>query len=154
MKNNFQVIVSTEVMEKVYSLIESNEDPRNAKNLEDSEIIERLHAIELSLNNHNMLIAQNKSLQTELKNVSNELKDLKKKPFFPYALNDGGRADFGEFYLISHAWFSLGVVNLGIIEIELKANNQKRMYLGLAQGKDFNKDVLEIALHGQKLKAE
>ena len=103
----------------------------------------------MSLINHKETIWQNRQLQ-------GELSDLKSKPFFPYALNSGNRMDFGEFVLISHAWFTIPnlPVQLGIVEVEWKSSGIRKMYLGAGStnGKDFKKDVLSIALYGQKIK--
>lgn len=88
--------------------------------------------------------------------LEKELKKLKEKPFFPYVLNSGNNMDFGEFILISHAWFTISNIpfQLGIVEVEWKKSKVRKMYLGAGStnGKDFKKDVLSIALHGQKIK--
>lgn len=97
--------------------------------------------------------------ERDLKRISKlekELKNLKEKPFFPYQLNSGNGMDFGEFVLISHAWFTISniPIQLGIVEVEWKSSKARKMYLGAGStnGKDFKKDVLSIALHGQKIK--
>ena len=99
-------------------------------------------------NQYNSIVNQNRSLQKELN-------EIKKKPFFPYTMNDGGRIDFGEFVLISHAWFTISNLPfiLGIVEIECLPTGTRKMYLGYgsSDGKDFKKDVLDIVLHGQKI---
>ena len=133
----------------MYELIDDIDDPRNPEFLEDEEIIKKLHSIQMSLRNHEEVIKQNRQLQRELS-------DLKDKPFFPYTLNSGNRMDFGEFVLISHAWFTIPnlPVQLGIVEVEWKSSGIRKMYLGAGStnGKDFKKDVLSIALYGQKIK--
>lgn len=105
---------------------------------------------------YNAVVQQNKNLQTELNQKKQQIKELQSKPFFPYALNSGNNADFGEFVLISHAWFTISNIplQLGIVEVEYKRSGVRKMYLGagLSNGKDFKKDVLSIALHGQKIK--
>lgn len=96
------------------------------------------------VNQYNKVVEQNKSLQKQIK-----------APFFPYPLNDGGRADFGEFYLISHAWFTFlnTPLQIGIIEVEYKTLDKKRvMYIGIAHNNEFSIDVLNIAQYGQKIK--
>lgn len=144
-----QTIISTSVAQKMYELIDDIDDPRNPEFLEDEEIIKKLHSIQMSLRNHEEVVTQNHNLQRELNN-------LKQKPFFPYALNSGNRMDFGEFVLISHAWFTIPnlPVQLGIVEVEWKSSGIRKMYLGAGStnGKDFKKDVLSIALYGQKIK--
>lgn len=149
MEKSLQTIVTTEVAREMYDLISRPDDTRNPEFLEDEEIIKRLKTIKLSLSNYDNVVLQNKNLQ-------GELNTLKKQPFFPYALNSGGNKDFGEFYLISHAWFSISnfPIQLGIVEVEWKNSGVRKMYLGAGStnGKDFNKDVLSIALHGQKIK--
>jgi len=64
--------------------------------------------------------------------------------------------DFGEFILISHAWFTISNLpeQLGIIEVEWKATGNRKMYLGKgdSNGVNFRADVLSIAQHGQKLR--
>lgn len=89
-------------------------------------------------------------------NLQNEIKTLKNQPFFPYELNSGNNTDFGEFILISHAWFTISNLSeqLGIIEVEWKATGNRKMYLGKgdSNGVDFRTDVLSIAQHGQKLR--
>ncbi len=151
-----QTIVTTEVARAMYDLISHPDDGRSPEYLEDEEIIERLKAIKLSLCNHKETVQQNRDLQVELKDVKNKLEELSKKPFFPYILNSGNNMDFGEFILISHAWFTISNIpfQLGIVEVEWKQSNIRKMYLGAgaSNGKDFKKDVLSIALHGQKIK--
>lgn len=149
MTKAIQTIISTSVAQKMYELIDDIDDPRNPEFLEDEEIIKKLHSIQMSLINHEEVVTQNRNLQRELNN-------LKQKPFFPYALNSGNRMDFGEFVLISHAWFTIPnlPVQLGIVEVEWKSSGIRKMYLGAGStnGKDFKKDVLSIALYGQKIK--
>ena len=149
MAKAIQTIISTSVAQKMYELIDDIDDPRNPEFLEDEEIIKKLHSIQMSLINHEEVVTQNRNLQRELNN-------LKQKPFFPYALNSGNRMDFGEFVLISHAWFTIPnlPVQLGIVEVEWKSSGIRKMYLGAGStnGKDFKKDVLSIALYGQKIK--
>ena len=156
MTKAIQTIISTNVAQKMYDLISQSDDNQSPEFLEDEEIIKRLHSIKMSLLNHNEVIEQNRNLQTELNIRNKELKKIKELPFFPYALNSGNRMDFGEFYLISHAWFSISnfPIQLGIVEVEWKSSGVRKMYLGAGStnGKDFKKDVLSIALHGQKIK--
>jgi len=149
MTEPLQTIMTTEVAREMYDLISRPDDTRNPEFLEDEEIIKRLKTVKLSLSNYDNVVHQNKNLQKELNT-------LKKQPFFPYMLNSGNNQDFGEFYLISHAWFSITnfPIQLGIVEVEWKSSGVRKMYLGAGStgGKDFNKDVLSIALHGQKIK--
>lgn len=149
MTKAIQTIISTSVVQKMYDLISGIDDPRNPEYLEDEEIIKKLHSIQMSLRNHEEVITQNRNLQRELNN-------LKQKPFFPYELNSGNGMDFGEFVLISHAWFTIPNLpaQLGIVEVEWKSSGIRKMYLGAGAsgGKDFKKDVMSIALHGQKIK--
>lgn len=149
MVNRFQEVISKDVAEKLYDLVAKPDDKVSPESLYDEEIISRLHTIKMSLINHKETIWQNRQLQ-------GELSDLKSKPFFPYALNSGNRMDFGEFVLISHAWFTIPnlPVQLGIVEVEWKSSGIRKMYLGAGStnGKDFKKDVLSIALYGQKIK--
>lgn len=156
MTKAIQTIISADVAQKLYDLISNPDDNMCPEFLEDEEIIKRLHSIKMSLLNHNEVIEQNRQLQTELNNKNKELKNLKELPFFPYALNSGNRTDFGEFYLISHAWFSISnfPIQLGIVEVEWKSSGVRKMYLGAGStnGKNFKQDVLSIALHGQKIK--
>lgn len=151
-----QTIISTDVAEKMYDLIKSPDDTRDPEFLEDEEIINRLQSIKMSLQNHDETVKQNKNLQTSLRLKETELAELKKKPFFPYALNSGNMTDFGEFLLVSHAWFTIPnlPVQLGIVEVEWKSSGVRKMYLGAGAfgGKDFKRDVMAIALHGQKIK--
>ncbi len=90
------------------------------------------------------------------KNLQGEINTLKKQPFFPYKLNSGHNMDFGEFILISHAWFTISNLSeqLGIIEVEWKATGKRKMYLGKgdSNGVNFKADVLSIAQYGQKLR--
>lgn len=149
MTKAIQTIISTNVAQKMYELIDDIDDPRNPEFLEDEEIIKKLHSIQMSLRNHEEVVNQNRQLQRELN-------DLKNKPFFPYELNSGNGMDFGEFVLISHAWFTIPNLpaQLGIVEVEWKTSGLRKMYLGAGSsgGKDFKKDVVSIALHGQKIK--
>ena len=62
-----------------------------------------IQAMRLSVQNHDETVKQNRDLQTELKNAKDKIKELESRPFFHYQMNDGGRKDYGEFYLISHA---------------------------------------------------
>lgn len=103
---------------------------------------------DVNCNQYEAVVKQNKSLQSEIKT-------LKEAPFFPYALNDGKRIDFGEFYLISHAWFSFlnTTDTIGIVEVEYKdTNHSRKMYMGIGTGGDWTADVLKIAQYGQKIK--
>ena len=149
MEKSLQTIVTTEVAREMYDLISRPDDTRNPEFLEDEEIIKRLKTIKLSLSNYDNVVLQNKNLQ-------GELNTLKKQPFFPYALNSGGNKDFGEFYLISHAWFTIPNIQsqLGIVEVEWKSSGVRKMYLGAGNtnGENFNQDVRSIALYGQKIK--
>ena len=149
MVNRFQEVISKDVAEKLYDLVAKPDDKVSPESLYDEEIISRLHTIKMSLINHEEVVTQNHNLQRELN-------DLKNKPFFPYELNSGNGMDFGEFVLISHAWFTIPnlPVQLGIVEIEWKSSGIRKMYLGAGStnGKDFKKDVLSIALYGQKIK--
>lgn len=151
-----QTIISTDVAEKMYDLIKSPDDTRDPEFLEDEEIVKRLQSIKMSLQNHDETVTQNKNLQTSLRQKEKELKELKKKPFFPYSLNSGNMADYGEFLLVSHAWFTIPnlPVQLGIVEVEWKSSGVRKMYLGAGAsgGKDFKSDVVSIALFGQKIK--
>lgn len=89
-------------------------------------------------------------------NLQNEIKTLKSQPFFPYKLNSGNNTDFGEFILISHAWFTISNLpaQLGIVDVVWKSSGVRKMYLGAgcSGGKDFKSDVLAVAMHGQKIK--
>lgn len=118
-------------------------------NITPAEQFERLKLIRLSLANHEATVKQNRQLQ-------NELNVLKQQPFFPYKLNSGNNEDFGEFILISHAWFTIPNLTkqLGIVEVEWKYSGVRKMYLGAGStnGGDFRQDVLSIALHGEKIK--
>lgn len=156
MTKSIQSIISTAVAEKMYELIADPEDTQKPEYLEDEEIIKRLQAIKLSLQNHEGTVQQNRDLQSRLSSREKELEKLKNAPFFPYIMNDGGRADFGAFYLISHAWFNITnfPILLGIVEIEWKDTGIRKMYLGAGStnGKDFRQDVFGVALHGQKIK--
>ena len=149
MTKAIQTIVTSAVAREMYDLISRPDDTRKPEFLEDEEILKRINGIKLSLSNYDKVVHQNKDLQSELN-------ALKKMPFFPYALNSGENADFGEFYLISHAWFTIPNIpfQLGIVEVEWKSSGIRKMYLGAGStnGKDFQKDVLSIALHGQKIK--
>ena len=156
MTKSIQSIISTTVAEKMYDLISDPNDNQSPEYFEDEEIIKRLQAIKLSLQNHEETVLQNRDLQGELNKKERELEQLKKQPFFPYAMNDGGRTDFGEFYLISHAWFTIPNIQsqLGIVEVEWKSSGVRKMYLGAGNtnGENFNQDVRSIALYGQKIK--
>lgn len=156
MTQAIQTIISTDVALKMYDLIQTPEDSMDVKFLEDEEIINRLHTVKISLLNHEETVNQNRQLQSELNRKQMEIDELKKKPFFPYALNSGDRMDFGEFILISHAWFTIPNLpaQLGIVEVEWKTSSIRKMYLGVGAsgGKNFKSDVLSIALHGQKIK--
>lgn len=146
-----QNVIARHLAFKEYFEILKKEDEtfEQVLNITPAEQLERLKLIRLSLENHEQTVKQNKNLQSELR-------ELKKQPFFPYALNSGNRTDFGEFYLISHAWFSISnfPIQLGIVEVEWKSSGVRKMYLGAGStnGKDFKKDVLSITLHGQKIK--
>ncbi len=151
-----QTIVTTGVVQEMYKLISCPDNNMNPEFLEDEEIIKRLKAVRMSLLNHEETVIQNRNLQTELNKANKKLEELNRKPFFPYQLNSGNRTDFGEFYLISHAWFTISnfPIQLGIVEVEWKSSGVRKMYLGVgtSNGKDFKQDVLNIALHGQKIK--
>lgn len=116
-----------------------------------------IQAMRLSVQNHDETVKQNRDLQTELKNAKDKIKELESRPFFPYQMNDGGRKDYGEFYLISHAWFSFinTTQQVGIVEVEWKSGSHC-LYIGLGSGvpnlKMFDFDVKNIALYGHKLK--
>lgn len=149
MTEPLQTIVTTEVARKMYDLISRPDDDQKPEFLEDEEILKRLNGIKLSLSNYYNVVSQNKNLQRELN-------DIKKQPFFPYALNSGNYEDFGEFYLVSHAWFTIPNIpfQLGIVEVEWKCSGIRKMYLGAGStnGKDFKKDVISVAMYGQKIK--
>ena len=156
MEKVFQVIISADVAQSMYDLVADVENPQKPEFWEDKEVIDRLRSIRMSLNNHEETVKQNRQLQQELNAKTKALKELKKRPFFPYKMNSGDNMDFGEFVLISHAWFTIPnlPVQLGIVEVEWKSSGIRKMYLGAGstKGKDFKKDVLSIALYGQKIK--
>lgn len=133
----------------LWSLLERIDDKVALFGLGEKEILKRFNALKMSFQNHNEIIKQNQQLQSELRT-------LKERPFFPYELNSGNGLDFGEFVLISHAWFTISNLpaQLGIVEVEWKSSGVRKMYLGAgcSDGKDFKSDVLAIALHGQKIK--
>ena len=133
-----------------------NSDGQSWEDLSDEELTRRFNGLKFSLQNHEETVRQNRNLQRELQNAKNKIDELNSKPFFPYRMNDGGRADFGDFILISHAWFTVSnfPLTLGIVEVEWKSDKSRKMYLGVgsSNGKNFNQDVLSIALHGQKIK--
>lgn len=149
MVNRFQEVITKELYNEVYNLVEKDDDFQNPKKIDDEEVLKRLKLIKLSFENHNEIVKQNQQLQSELR-------ALKERPFFPYELNSGNGLDFGEFILISHAWFTISNLpaQLGIVEVEWKTSGARKMYLGAgcSGGKDFKSDVLAIALHGQKIK--
>ena len=149
MKEQFKNIFSPDVVREVYDLIRYESDEQPPEFLTDEEILKRLSGIKLSLAGYKKIVQQNKNLQSELS-------EIKKRPFFPYVLNSGNHADFGEFYLISHAWFTISNLpcQLGIVEIECKPEGTRKMYLGYGEscGKDFRKDVVNVVLFGQKIK--
>lgn len=139
------------------ALLEYNEE--SWEELPDEILEARFKELKLSLSNYDNVVNQNKSLQTQLNETTKKLNNLKDKPFFPYALNSGNMADFGEFYLVSHAWFSFldEKQQIGIIEVEYKNQNGRRvMYMGIAKGEptqeSFVQSVLKIAKYGQKIK--
>jgi len=151
-----QRIISKCVADKMYDLISQPDDDLKPEYMEDDEVIKRLHTIKLSLLNHEETVQQNRNLQGEVQIISNKLKKLQDKPFFPYEMNSGNNLDFGEFILISSAWFTIPNLpaQLGIVEVEWKNSGIRKMYLGAgsSNGKDFKKDVVSIALYGQKIK--
>lgn len=156
MEKVFQVIISADVAQSMYDLVSDVENPQKPEFWEDKEVIDRLRSIKMSLNNHEETVKQNRQLQQELKAKRKALEELKKRPFFPYKMNSGNNMDFGEFILISHAWFTISNLHeqLGIIEVEWKTSGVRKMYLGKgdSNGVNFKADVLSIALHGQKIK--
>lgn len=131
---------------------------------EIKELENEIATLKLSVKNRDEIITQNKSLQTELRNaeveiaaLNEKIKKLEELPFFPYPMNSGGRKDYGEFYLISHAWFSCmaETKQVGIVEVEWKTGG-RCIYLGIGSGVAnpgmFDYDVKKIALYGQKIK--
>lgn len=156
MEKVFQVIISADVAQSMYDLVSDVENPQPPEFWEDKEVIDRLRSIKMSLNNHEETVKQNRQLQQELNVKTKALKELKKRPFFPYKMNSGNNMDFGEFILISHAWFTIPNLHeqLGIIEVEWKSLGVRKMYLGKgdSNGVNFKADVLSIALCGQKIK--
>ena len=156
MEKIFQVIISADVAQSMYDLVADTNDNQKPEFWEDKEVIDRLRSIQMSLNNHEETVKQNRQLQQELNAKTKELEELKKRPFFPYKMNSGNNMDFGEFVLISHAWFTIPNLHeqLGIIEVEWKSSGVRKMYLGKgdSNGVNFKADVLSIALHGQKIK--
>lgn len=138
-----------EMTSGLWSLLKASDDKVALFGLGEKEITKRFNALKMSFKNHVEIVKQNQQLQSELRT-------LKDRPFFPYELNSGNRTDFGEFYLISHAWFTISNLpaQLGIVEVEWKTSGVRKMYLGAgcSGGKDFKSDVISIALHGQKIK--
>ncbi len=112
----------------------------------------------LSVEEINLLAAQNEGLKKQNRALQKELNALKKAPFFPYPLNSGGDMDFGEFVLISHAWCSFlnTPQQIGIIEIEDKNSGARKMYIGICYSKPtfegFKNSVLQIVQYGTKIK--
>lgn len=137
------------------ALLESD-DGMSWEELSDEILEARFKSLQLSLSNYNNVVQQNKELQTRLNTTTKSLNELKDKPFFPYLLNSGGMMDFGAFYLVSHAWFTIPNLQdqLGIVEVEWKDSGIRKMYLGAGKtrGKSFKEDVLSVAMYGQKIK--
>lgn len=140
------------------ALLESD-DGVSWEDLLDEVLEARFETLKLSISNYNNVVQQNKSLQTQLNETTAALEKLKEKPFFPYLMNSGNMADFGEFYLVSHAWFSFldEKQQIGIVEVEYKNQNGRRvMYMGITKGEPtqegFVQSVLKIANYGQKIK--
>lgn len=134
---------------------------RNCEPIEDCESpIELFRTYESVIRelktNNNQTVTQYNEVVEQNKNLQGEINALKKQPFFPYKLNPGHNMDFGEFILISHAWFTISNLSeqLGIIEVEWKATGNRKMYFGKgdSNGVNFKTDVLSIAKHGQKLR--
>lgn len=126
-----------------------NESPIELFRTYESVIRELKASNDQAVTQYDEVVKQNKNLQ-------GEINALKKQPFFPYKLNSGHNMDFGEFVLISHAWFTISNLTeqLGIIEVEWKSSGERKMYLGKgdSNGVNFKADVLSIAQHGQKLR--
>ena len=156
MKKKFQVVILEDIAKPMCGLIYEVDNSLNPKFWKDKEMVDRLRAIQISLNNHEETVEQNHQLQQELNAKTKELEELKKRPFFPFRMNSGNNMDFGEFILISHAWFTIPNLHeqLGIIEVEWKSSGIRKMYLGKgdSNGTNFKADVLSIALYGQKIK--
>ena len=133
-------------------------DPTPLEELPDDVVEKRFQTLKHALTNHDETVKQNRDLQSELNNTKRELEELKNKPFFPFPMNSGGGLDFGEFVLISHAWFSFlnSLQQVGIVEVEYKTQNRRVVYIGItnstATPEGFKKSVLEIAKFGQKIK--
>ena len=133
-------------------------DPTPIEELPDEVVEKRFQTLRLALTNHDETVKQNRDLQSELNNTKKELNELKNKPFFPFPMNSGDGLDFGEFILISHAWFSFlnTLQQIGIVEVEYKAQKRRVLYVGItnpiATAEGFKKSVLEIASFGQKIK--
>ena len=126
-----------------------NESPTELFRTYES-VIRELKAInDQAVTQYDEVVKQNKNLQ-------GEINTLKKQPFFPYKLNSGHNMDFGEFILISHAWFTISNLSeqLGIIDVEWKSSGVRKMYLGKgdSNGANFKADVLSIVLCGQVIK--
>ena len=126
-----------------------NESPIELFRTYESVIRELKASNDQAVTQYDEIVKQNKNLQSEIKTI-------KEQPFFPYKLNSGHNMDFGEFILISHAWFTISNLpeQLGIIEVEWKVTGNRKIYLGKgdSNGVNFKTDVLSIAKHGQKLR--
>lgn len=142
---------SEQMTSKLWGLLENPEDEKALFAFGEEEILKRFNTLKMSLDNHEATVKQNRDLQTELNN-------LKNKPFFPFGLNSGGLTDYGEFLLVSHAWFGFldETRQIGIVEVEWKKSGKRCLYMGIGSGKatleNFNADVRKIALYGQKIK--
>lgn len=106
-----------------------------------------LKKLEFTAAHYEKVVEQNQQLQQQIK-------EMKQKLFFPFSANSGNRKDYGEFYLISHAWFAFlnDSVTVGIIEVEYKSPKpHRKVYLGIGRGDNFDRDVSNIAQYGQLL---
>jgi len=151
MESEIKIAFPMKIAKAVWELISSPDDDELPIALGQEETLKRLHAVKLSLQNHKETVKQNQSLQKSLN-------ELKERPFFPYPLNSGNRQDYGEFYLISHAWFSFLNTSqqIGIVEVEYKHDKHRAMYIGITHAvptpEGFRASVLCIAQYGQKIR--
>lgn len=119
--------------------------------LSEDDIVAKIKAVKMALNNRDELVSQNKSLQTQLRAIAKY--DIRNLPanYINYEYAPGSKVVAYSFYS-----FLNSLLHIAVIKTEAKIGGKtiSRLYIGLAYGVDLEADLRQVALYGQKIYEE
>ncbi len=122
-----------------------------ALEISEDDIVAKIKAVKMALTNRDELVEQNKSLQTQLREIAKY--DIRNLPAnsINYEYAPGSKVVAYSFYSFLNA-----LLHVGAIKTESKIGDKtiSRLYIGFANGSDLKVDLRQIALYGQKIYEE